>query len=471
MDIAASYSNHDHTIDNNNIPEEAKMVVRQLRRAGFIAYLVGGSVRDLCLGRQPKDFDIATSAQPEQIKPLFRNSLIIGRRFRLVHVRFKKMILEVATFRAGDTSSDDLIIHDNTWGNPQEDALRRDFTINGLFYDIDEQTIIDFVGGFEDLKKGILRTIGEPALRFRQDPVRMLRLIKFKARYPEMQISSDCMQALMQSRHEIIKSSAARLLEEVLRMLESGYSARFFQMMSEYGLLEPLMPYLQGNISTHEKGCFLHYIEACDRLNQDRPVPLHRDVLLASLVYGLIEQHLAKSPNHPIRSHELLGLAHDQIDLMVGALRQLPKRMRACVGQIIALQARLCPIEGKSHIRKKSRLAAHPDFIGAMQLLQVRCSVQPHLLPFLELWQNISVHSHCEEAICQEYEGVQSNTQNLPSGRSNRGKSKNRPARRAREKEAASEDESEAGMKKEPRMSQLLPPPTRLIAQSQQHEY
>src|SRR5690348_12185767 len=190
----------DHPISRRDIDPDALKVLYRLRQADHVAYLVGGSVRDLLLGRHPKDFDIGTSAHPYQVKKLFRNCWIIGRRFRLAHVKFGPKVIEVATFRrqvapgeevvqdgvpAPDPSTVEgahLIHHDNTFGTPEEDAFRRDFTINALFYDIATFSVIDYVGGLEDLHAGVVRSIGEPELRFKEDPVRMLRAVAFAAR-------------------------------------------------------------------------------------------------------------------------------------------------------------------------------------------------------------------------------------------------------------------------------------------------
>ena len=171
------YSTNDHQIDYNLIDPDALLVMQRLQEAGFTAYLVGGGVRDLLLKKIPKDFDISTSALPEEIKKLFpRNCILIGRRFRLADVRFGHKIIEVSTFRSGDNEGGSLIVHDNEWGTPEEDVLRRDFTINGLFYDPSNHTVIDYVGGWNDIQKKVLRTIGNAHYRFRQDPVRMIRL-------------------------------------------------------------------------------------------------------------------------------------------------------------------------------------------------------------------------------------------------------------------------------------------------------
>ncbi|MFI5344679.1 MAG: hypothetical protein ACHQUC_10735 [Chlamydiales bacterium] len=176
------YFTTEHGIDPALIDRDALYVLEKLRQAGFVAYLVGGSVRDLLIKRRPKDFDISTSARPEQVKVVFqRQCILIGRRFRLAHIRFGHKIIEVATFRAGENDSD-LITQNNVWGTAEQDVMRRDFTINGLFYDSSNHSIIDYVDGWEDVQKNLLRTIGDPKVRFKQDPVRLIRLLKFQAR-------------------------------------------------------------------------------------------------------------------------------------------------------------------------------------------------------------------------------------------------------------------------------------------------
>ncbi|HEV8052617.1 MAG TPA: polynucleotide adenylyltransferase PcnB, partial [Parachlamydiaceae bacterium] len=177
------YHATDHDISLALIDPDAIQILKRLKEAGFLAYLVGGSVRDLLVKKQPKDYDISTSARPEQIKQVFqRNCLLIGRRFRLAHIRFGHRIFEVSTFRSGENDSD-LIVHDNCWGSPEEDVMRRDFTMNGLFYDPCNHTVIDYVGGWQDIHNNLLKTIGDPVVRFKQDPVRMIRLLKFQSRF------------------------------------------------------------------------------------------------------------------------------------------------------------------------------------------------------------------------------------------------------------------------------------------------
>ncbi len=237
------------TLDRDGIDADADRVVRKLNRAGYKAYLVGGCVRDLLVGKKPKDFDVATSATPNEIKATFRNSRIIGRRFRLAHVVFGSKIIETATFRANPREEEgelDLLIRrDNVFGNETEDARRRDFTINGLFYDVEKEEVIDHVEGLADLDAKLVRTIGDPDVRFQEDPVRMLRAIKFAARL-DFGFEPSTWEALLRWRGEISKCAPPRLLEEIHRLLRGGAARRSFELMVETNVLAVLSPYLAG---------------------------------------------------------------------------------------------------------------------------------------------------------------------------------------------------------------------------------
>src|SRR3954471_2861821 len=251
----------EHPISRRDIDPDALKVLYRLRQAEHTAYLVGGSVRDLLLGRRPKDFDIGTSAHPYQVKKLFRNCWIIGRRFRLAHVKFGQKVIEVATFRrqvvAGEEVVQDgvpapdpttpegqhLVHHDNTFGTPEEDAFRRDFTVNALFYDIATFSVIDYVDGLEDLRAGIVRSIGDPDVRLVEDPVRMLRAIALAARL-NFTIEPALLDAIRRHRHEIAKASAPRMLEEYYKILRAGSAQAAFRQLADVGLLEPTSPEL-----------------------------------------------------------------------------------------------------------------------------------------------------------------------------------------------------------------------------------
>jgi len=232
-----------HTVSRKAIDPDALKVLYRLKSGGYVAYLVGGGVRDLLLGRKPKDFDIGTSAHPQQVKKLFRNCFIIGRRFRLCHIRFGRKVVECSTFRkqAEPEQGDTLIRRDNTFGTPEEDAFRRDFTVNALFYDIATFSVIDYVDGLEDLENRVIRTIGDPAVRFREDPVRMLRAAALAARLG-FTIDRDTAEAIRFLRGEIVKSSPARILDELYKVLRHGASRKTFQLLHDLGLLAYLLP-------------------------------------------------------------------------------------------------------------------------------------------------------------------------------------------------------------------------------------
>ena len=299
----------EHPLSRRDMDPDAVKVLYRLREAGYIAYLVGGSVRDLLLGRHPKDFDIGTSAHPNQVKKLFRNCWIIGRRFRLAHVKFGTKVIEVATFRrqveAGEEIVQDgvpapdpttpeghlLVHHDNTFGTPEEDAFRRDFTINALFYDIATFSIIDYVGGLDDLRAGIVRAIGDPDVRMREDPVRMMRAVSFASRL-NFTVEDPVLDAIRTHRHEIAKSAPPRLLEEYYKILRSGSGERTFKDLAAVGLVEPISEELHkaatGNTAVTQ--ALWRSLGAVDRYRQQfesAPATLSNPVLLGSLLVPL----------------------------------------------------------------------------------------------------------------------------------------------------------------------------------------
>ncbi|HJR59116.1 MAG TPA: polynucleotide adenylyltransferase PcnB [Vicinamibacterales bacterium] len=323
----------EHALSRRDIDPDALKVLYRLHEHNYVAYLVGGSVRDLLLDRRPKDFDIGTSAHPHQVKKLFRNCWIIGRRFRLAHVKFGTKTIEVATFRrlvdasgitpeaeaaldipadappepgmlavdddtgnrlepeiaprARRRAEDHLIQRDNTYGTPEEDAFRRDFTVNALFYDIGTFSIIDYTGGLQDLDARLIRCIGEPEVRFLEDPVRMLRAVVLAARL-EFTIDDASLDAIERQKHEIARSAAPRLLEEYYKILRSGHSAEAFRQLSGTGLLREITPELEDAPDQ-----FWHALEAIDRYREQfdsAPDSLTNAILAGTLLHpiGLI---------------------------------------------------------------------------------------------------------------------------------------------------------------------------------------
>ncbi len=351
---------YERTFPPGHIDEDAAKVLRRLHRAGHAAYLVGGGVRDLLLGRKPKDFDVATSARPNDVKHVFRNCRIIGRRFRLAHVLFGGgKIIETATFRrdpsaegdddgfseigegetegstvlaprpkSRDDDADLLIRHDNVFGEPHEDALRRDFTINGLFYDVERAEVIDYVGGMADLEQRTVRTIGLPDVRFREDPVRMLRAIKFSARL-DLGIDPEVYDALVAQREELAKAAKARVLEEILRLMRGGAAHRSIWLTWETGILAVILPELATFLDDGPRGARTLWgrLDAVDArvLAGETPSDV---VLLTALLLGPIHEAL-EGARDPLAAYEdfMAGLAES-----VAPPRRMKERMRAVIG-------------------------------------------------------------------------------------------------------------------------------------------
>jgi poly(A) polymerase len=342
----------EHTLSRRDVDPDALKVLYRLKEAGFIAYLVGGGVRDLLLGRRPKDFDIGTSAHPYQIKRLFRNSWVIGRRFRLVHVKFGQKVIEVATFRRHLPASDlveggptpdaadgsdrarsaaarDLLIRrDNTFGTPEEDAFRRDFTVNALFYDIASFSIIDYVGGLRDLRERVIRAIGDPDERFLEDPVRMLRAVAFAGRLG-FTIDSPVVEAIRRNRGEIARSSPARLVEEYYKILRSGASAAVFRAAANLGLLEATTPELQRAADDDALWQSLERLDAYRARFASAPDGFTNPVLVGSLLVPL--GFAPPGVGHP---------ADETDSTWLGAL-PVARRDVERLSQLLALQRRL----------------------------------------------------------------------------------------------------------------------------------
>lgn len=387
----AIYGPEKHQIDPKMIDADAIQVIERLHQAGFEAYLVGGGVRDLLLRRIPKDFDISTSAKPEEIKQIFqRQCLIIGRRFRLAHIRYGHKVLEVSTFRTGGLEEEDLITQDNEWGTPDQDVRRRDFTINGLFYDPKSCSVIDYVHGWEDLKKSILRTIGDPIIRFKQDPVRMLRLLKFRARFG-FTIEEATRQALLQCQSEIHKSSPARVLEELFKMMESVAAAPFFHLLSESGLLNEMLPnlanFLQGphGIETYK------IMTSIDKFHTVSKKPFDRGVLIAGLLYPILEleiEHQYTSQGLVPNIGDIMILSWEIIRAVLSsAFNHFPKRISSIAVFVLTTQYRMTPLSGRRH--PKPKMMRNKEFEYAMHLLKIRADVNEKYVGDYIHWKNL----------------------------------------------------------------------------------
>jgi poly(A) polymerase len=301
----------------DQIDPDAAKVVQRLRRFDHAAYVVGGCVRDLLLGLKPKDFDVATSATPSDLRRLFRNCRIIGRRFRLAHIFFGSKIIETSTFRANPREGEDdtgesppaegesqdlLIRRDNVFGSAEEDARRRDFTINGLFYDLDTGQVIDHVNGMVDLEARLVRTIGDPDVRLREDPIRILRAVKFAARCG-LAIEPETYQRMLDHAGEIQKCAQARVSEEIYRLLRGGAAKRSVELLREMGLLKLLMPWLVTALEASDpegersKTRFWAYMAALDRSTQRRSAPPSNALVLAAVTFPWLRDTLHPDTN------------------------------------------------------------------------------------------------------------------------------------------------------------------------------
>ncbi len=393
----------EHPISRRDVDPDALKVLYRLQQFNHAAYLVGGSVRDLLLQRRPKDFDVGTDAHPYQIKKLFRNCWIIGRRFRLAHVRFGNKTIEVATFRRnilpgtenepatteppeqGEVESpEDLQIrHDNTFGTPEEDAFRRDFTINALFYDIATFAIIDYVGGLQDLRDGLIRSIGDPRQRFQEDPVRMLRAVAFAARL-DFRLDGPVVDAIGEHRDLIANAAPARLIEEYYKVLRSGAAEKTFRLLAEHGLLEAITPEIHRGATEKALWQALADLDRYRQRFESIPPQLTNPILLGTLlvplglmpkrVYAEAETFVERTDGRRFRR------APKEPPLQIGMLpvaRRDTERLR----QILSLQRRLVDME--SSPRAKRTLAHRAPFQEALVWLEVH----GHEPEVLEHWR------------------------------------------------------------------------------------
>ena len=365
----------EHGISRKNMDDSAIKVLSRLNKAGYEAYLVGGAVRDLLLGHRPKDFDVATDATPEQVKDLFRNCRLIGRRFRLAHIHFGRHIIEVATFRgqhddsaSGHQDESGRILRDNVYGDIEQDVWRRDFTCNALYYNIADFSVVDFVGGYEDVKQGRLRLIGDPDERYREDPVRMLRAIRFAAKLG-FSIDETCQYFIREEGALLRDIPPARLYEEVLKLFHSGHAIECFSGLREYHLLEHLFPEaaiaLDGN-ETALKFLQLSMQSTDERIHQNKPVT--PAFLFAALLWAPLqkrtEKRLAKGePQSLALQKSASAMVSEQVRHV-----SIPKRFTTVMRDIWALQSRFSYRTGK----RANSVFEHPKFRAGYDFLCLR---------------------------------------------------------------------------------------------------
>ena len=389
-----------HTISRKNISKAALRVLYRLNEAGYDAFLVGGAVRDLLLGGQPKDFDVATNATPDEVKKLFRNCRLIGRRFRLAHVVFGPEIIEVATFRGtGEEEGcegerhivDGRILRDNVWGTIEEDALRRDFRVNAMYYGVNDFSVRDYVGGMQDLQDRVLRLIGEPATRYREDPVRMLRAARLAAKLG-FSIDATATAPFEELGPLLLEASSARLFDESLKMFLAGHGLKSFRMLEQCGLLKFLFPATARALERGDEA--LRALVEQGLANTDARVAEGKSVtpafLFAVLLWGEVRDV----------AHQQIARGNDATEAWARAAMQvvaeqcqrvaIPRRFTFTMEEIWSLQPRFEQIQRK----KVLRLLTHPRFRAAFDFLLLRAHESPELRELGQWWDHAQQLPH-----------------------------------------------------------------------------
>jgi len=376
----------EHGIRKANISANAMNVLTRLKQAGFTAYLVGGGVRDLLLDVVPKDFDIATDAEPEEIKKIFRgNCLLIGRRFRLAHIRCRQEIIEVATFRADHSKAEEgealskggLILRDNVYGTIEEDAFRRDFTLNALYYDMQTQTVTDYIQGVEDIQNKIIRIIGDPDTRYQEDPVRMLRAIRFAGKL-DFEIEEKTRNAISTLNYLLHQVSPARLFEEVLKLFLKGHAEKTFSLLLKYDLFKMLFPassYLMAHPGPYPVEKFL----TLAMHNSDARVQEEKSLNPGFIYAVLLWYPFLKEREH----HSDLEAAHKVLKDQ-RHITTIPKRFAHTIIEILTLQGRF----EKFTKRSVSTMLSHPRFRAAYDFLLLRQEAGEPVESIVNWWES-----------------------------------------------------------------------------------
>ena len=369
----------EHGISRANVSENALKVLYRLHKSGYKAFLVGGGVRDLLLGLLPKDFDIATDAHPEEIRSLFRNSRLIGRRFRLAHVRFGRDIVEVATFRAGGESATDdqqhsdsgRILRDNVYGSIEDDIWRRDFTINALYYNIADFSVWDYTGGMEDLRTKTLRLIDDPWTRYREDPVRMLRAVRFAAKL-DFAFAPETAAPIRDLGPLLADVPSARLFDETLKLFQTGHALQSFDKLLEYDLLRYLFPSAAALIAGEDGAAVTHFIRE-GLANTDRRVAEDQSItpmfLYAVFLWPAIERLADRfKAEQDASDYEAMNEAMYRVVNEQTARTSLPKRFSIPMKEMLVLQRRFAVRKGI----RAARLLEHKRFRAAYDFLVLR---------------------------------------------------------------------------------------------------
>ena len=387
-----------HPISRKDISPNALRVLYRLRDAGFSGYLVGGAVRDLLVGGHPKDFDVATDATPEQVKQLFRNCRLIGRRFRLAHVVFGNEIIEVATFRANsDDGSGDRelengrLVRDNVYGTIEDDAVRRDFTANALYYAIEDFSVRDYTGGFEDVQARTLKLIGDPEQRYREDPVRMLRAVRLAAKL-NFQIDPATAEPIKPLAPLLSDAAPARLFEEILKLFLSGNAVASFEGLERFDLLRVLFPETAAALKSNRSGALrrmlLEGLAGTDkRVAHDEPVS--PAFLFALLLWPAYCRALMTLQAEGVHAEEAQRRAADRVTLHQLNTVALPRRFSLPMQEIWLLQTRF----GQRQRKRVLRLLSHPRFRAAFDFLVLRLAASGEHADYVNFWREAQTQS------------------------------------------------------------------------------
>ncbi len=386
------YSRSEHNISRAQISDNALKVLYKLQKEGFNAYLVGGCVRDLLLGREPKDFDVVTNADPEQIRKVFRNCRLIGRRFRLAHVHFGREVIEVATFRGAAEDQNDKqvldkagrLLRDNVYGTIEEDVWRRDFTVNALYYNIKDFSVVDYVSGMADHEAATLRLIGDPETRFREDPVRMLRAVRFAVKLG-FRLHPDCEKSMHEVAELLSSIPSARLYDEALKLFLSGYALQTFEMLRHYGLFQVLFPATENCLSVEENGFpRLLLIKALG--NSDSRIAEGKTVtayfLWAAFLWEPVQMRAQeKIAKGMVEFMAYQDAANEVISLQVKSTA-LPRHITMAMREVWSLQPKFNARVGS----KPSRLITHPRFRAGYDFLLLRAETGGADLEVAKWW-------------------------------------------------------------------------------------
>lgn len=381
----------EHAVSRSDISDAALKVLYRLVNAGYKAYLVGGGVRDLLLGLRPKDFDVVTDAHPEQIRELFRNCRLIGRRFRLAHVRFGPEIIEVSTFRAchsageGNTESEDgRILRDNVYGDIDDDVWRRDFSVNALYYNIEDFSVVDYVGGMNDIDARQLRLIGKPEERYREDPVRMLRAIRFAAKL-DFNIHADTAKPISVLASLLNDIPSARLYEEFSKLFLAGAAIKTYELLCQYDLFAHMFPQMAAMLreSDHYQSLLINAFKNTDKRIAEN-LPVTPGFLVAAILWAPVRRLADEHEKHGLPELEALHLAGDTVISRQVSQVSMPRRVTLMAREIWILQPRLKRRQGKRPLR----LLGHPRFRAGYDFLLLRAQSGEHLDDLAEWWES-----------------------------------------------------------------------------------